>query len=243
MLLWQRINESIRNHPSGFCKGDLSFPKVFIASLPEMGLSMELANRVDAVKPVVIGGVRQLCESGATLVAIACNTTQFFADEVEKECARFGAQFIRTADVTAEHLREQQISSFDFIAIGAVADFGGWSAYGQALAGFDVHKPSLATLEKINEVAYDVKRETISAKTINKFRNLIQRTETNAVVLALTELSLVYNDQKQGKRSSKTIVDTVELVARRLSDTYVQEYLLALRPCGIEDNVDESDID
>jgi aspartate racemase len=243
MLLWQRINALIREHPSKLFEGDLSFPKVFIVSLPEMGLSMELAIRVDAVRPVVLGGVRQLCESGATLVAIACNTTQFFADEAEKECARFGARFIRTADVTAQYLKEQQITIFDFLGINAVADFGGWSGYGQTFAGFDVHKPSVATLEKIKEVAYDVKKEIISAKTINKFRNLIQRTETNAVVLALTELSLVYNDQKLGKRSSKTIVDTVELVARRLSDIYIQEYLLALRPCDVEDDADDNESD
>ena len=122
MLLWQILNESIRE--SGICRGDLSFPRVFIASLPEMGLSMELACRADAVRPVVLGGVRQLCEAGATLVAIACNTTQVFADEVEEECARYRAKFIRTADLTAKYLNDKNIKCFDFLGIGAVLDFG-----------------------------------------------------------------------------------------------------------------------
>jgi aspartate/glutamate racemase/prolyl-tRNA editing enzyme YbaK/EbsC (Cys-tRNA(Pro) deacylase) len=241
MLLWQLLNEFIRD--SGICRGDLSFPKVFTASLPEMGLSMELASREDAVRPVVLGGVRRLCESGATLVAIACNTTQIFADEVEAECVRYGARFIRTADLTAKYLNDKNIKSFDFLGIGAVADFGGLSGFGRALAGFDVHKPSNETLKKVDAAAYSVKRLAVGGDPIKRFRDLIQQTETDVVVLALTELSLIYQDQLRTKRSSKTIVDTLELVAQHLADLYVQEYKLALRPCAAEDEESGTDSD
>ncbi len=238
MLLWERINARIRTHPSKIFRGDFSFPAVSVESLPGMGLSMELAKREAAVRPVVLDGVRKLCEGGANVVGIACNTTQYFADDAERTCEDYGAQFVRTADETARYLGQEGIDTFDFLGIGAVADFKTWSGFGRALSGFNVKTPSEASLSKISELAYAVKKEVVTARTINRLRDLVhQATQTNVVVLALTELSIVFDNQQGKHKSGKRFVDTLDILATRMAEIYIEEYISTLQTSGDEQDV------
>jgi len=231
ILLWEWINSRIRDHPKVF-RGDFSFPTVFIESAPGMGLSMELAMRESAVRPIVLDGVNRLCLSGATVIGIACNTTQYFAREISDLCHKHGAQFVSTADETALYLRREQIESFDFLGIGAVSDFGNWSGYGPALRDFNATIPSEASRSKIDELAYYVKKEGVTGKTVTLLRDLIQAAKSDVVVLALTELSIVYASQKKTRKSQKRVIDTLEILANRMANICVQEYLAVLE--GIE---------
>lgn len=221
ILLWESINTRIRASRDMF-RGDISFPSVIVTSRPEMGLSMELADREAPVRVVVLDGVRELCERGATVIAIACNTSQYFAGEVTALCAQYGARFISIADETASYLTRQGIQTFDFLGIGAVSDLTKWSGFGGALSGFDVRIPSARDLAKL---AYDIKKEVVTGKTINLLRDVInQTTETDVVVLALTELSIVFASQKRSQRSAKRFVDTLDILAERMAQIFIQEY-------------------
>jgi aspartate/glutamate racemase len=231
ILLWESINTRIRTFRRMF-RGDISFPSVIVISRPEMGLSMELADREAAVRAVVLDGVRELCERGVTVVAIACNTSQYFSEEVAALCSEYGARFISIADETASYLSRQGIESFDFLGIGPVSDLRKWSGFGRALSGFDVRIPSARNLAKL---AYDIKKEVVTGKTINLLRDVInQATETDVVVLALTELSIVLASQKRSQRSAKRFVDTLEILAERMAQIFIQEYtdVLAVNSCG-----------
>ncbi len=258
MLLWQWINARIRNHPSRkilrntpqgpreytskIFRGDISFPAVFIESLPGMGLSMELAQRESEVRHIVLNGVRRLCEQGATIVGIACNTTQYFADDVAYICEEYGAQFVRTADETARYLRREKIEAFDFLGIGAASDFRKWSGYGKALAEFKITTPSKEILARIDELAFLVKEEVVANRTINNFRTLINReTKTQVILLALTELSILFADQKKGQRSTKRFVDTLEILAERMADIYIQEYVNVDQPLYSEEEDNDAE--
>ena len=66
ILLWEKINQRIRESSDARFRGDISFPRVLIESVPEMGLSME------TVGP---GGSSQRCGCpiGRTLVFWRCN--------------------------------------------------------------------------------------------------------------------------------------------------------------------------
>ncbi|HEY6350041.1 MAG TPA: aspartate/glutamate racemase family protein [Candidatus Angelobacter sp.] len=229
ILLWQLINAHIRNHSSKIFRGDYSFPSVFVESLPGMGLTMELRERERDVRPIVLEGVRRLCDRGATVVGVACNTTQYFADEIAEVCEKNGAQFVRMAEETASYLRRQGIKTFDFIGIGAVLDFAGWSGFGKALSDFDIKTPSEESRLRIGQLAYKVKNEVVTGRTITKLRDLINETQTEVVVVALTELSILLADQKAKKRSQKHFVDTLEILAEKMADIYIQGYVVQLQ--------------
>jgi aspartate racemase len=259
ILLWQKINSRIRNHPSRkisrmtphgqpreytskLFRGDISFPAVLVESLPGMGLSMELALRESEVRGIVLKGARSLCERGSTVVGIACNTSQYFADDVAQLCEGFGVRFVKTADETARYLRKEGIEAFDFLGIGAVADFARWSGYGKALAGFDIRIPSAEILPEIDKLAHLIKQQVVSSTTRNKGRDLIDRgTYTQVVVLALTELSVLFSQEKAGQKSGKRFVDTLEVLAETMAEIYIQEYVEVDRPLFSEEDANEAD--
>ncbi len=225
MLLWKRVNERIRKDDRVRTRGDADFPRLVIESVPGMGASMELSQREADVRPVVLDAVRRLCNSGATVVALACNTTQYFASEIQAVCDGYGARFLSLAEETGAHLRRAGVVEVDFLAIEPVTD-DRWSDFRRALDGVEVHVPDRAHLRAIADLAFLVKQEVVSPGTVNRLRDLIQQaTRTRTVVLALTELSIVLSAQKERSRSGKQFVDTLDVLAASMAEIHIQERL------------------
>jgi len=225
MLLWRKLNERIRADGRVRTRGDGDFPRVVIDSVPGMGASMELPQREEDVRLVVLEAVRRLCQTGATAVALACNTTQYFAGPIQEVCDEYGARFLSLADETGAHLRRAGVLEVDFLAIEPVTNEQ-WSDFYRALDGIVVHVPNGAQLRAIAELAFLVKQEVTSPGTVNRLRDLIQRaTRTPTVVLALTELSIVFSAQKTRSRTGRQFVDTLDVLAASLAEVHVQERL------------------
>ena len=226
MLLWKRINDTIRRDVRVRSRGDIDFPRVIIDSIPAMGTSMELQLREGDVGPVVLDAVRGLCEAGATIIGLACNTTQYFAQELHQLCSSYGAQFASIAKATRMHLEATGITSFDLLGIGPVAGLDGWSAFTQALSAFEVHIPGPEHLDAIADLAFRAKREVVSAATVNRLRDLLKRaTKTDTVLVALTELSVLLDRQSGRSRYGKKIVDTLDILAMSMAEPYLEERL------------------
>ncbi|MGH3684308.1 MAG: aspartate/glutamate racemase family protein [Pseudonocardiaceae bacterium] len=222
MMLWQGINNYIRTSSVINFRGDISFPRVIVESVPEMGLSMELAQRETQVKPVVLDAVRKLCDSGANVVAIACNTTQYYSSEVETICRGYGARFVSIVDETARYLKNADIRTFDFLAIGAVSDFATWSDFRRIVTQFDVYVPSERNITAITNLAFSVKKEVVSSTTINQLRDLVNNaTKTDTVVFALTELSILFASQRSKQKSQKRFIDTLDILAQAIAKIYL----------------------
>jgi len=224
ILLWERINARIRSEKRVHFRGDIGFPRLVIESVPDMGASMELAQREGDVRPVVLDAVERLCETGATVIGLACNTTQYYAEDASRICARYGARFVSLAEETASHLSRSGVTSFDLLGIDPVTDLGKWSDFGRPLRGFDVRVPPSWQVKEITELAFRVKKEVLTPATINRLRDLIHHaTETDTVVVALTELSVLLARQKGRPRSGKRFIDTLDLLADAMAELYLEE--------------------
>jgi len=204
ILLWEKINQRIRNNlGNNNFLGDISFPEVIIESNPEMGLSMELDLRFEDVKEVVKKGITNLCERGATIVCIACNTTQYFCEMSKEICSNFehGPIYVSIPEATYQYLDKNNIKEFDFLGIDYVSDFEKWSAFKNLNEDFKLYLPTEKNIKKINEIAFEVKKNVVSGRGLNQLRDLINRsTETNTIILALTELSILFKSQKKIKK-------------------------------------------
>ena len=223
IMLWESMNAFIRSKLKNQFRGDISFPCVIVESMPDMGLSMELAIRKNETRQTVLQGIEKLCQSGATVVAIACNTTYYFAEEATAICQRYGALLISMVDTVMDYIENKQLKQFDFLGIKYVTDFDKWSHFKVLKKSYKVNLPSADDLKKINDLAFEVKRKKISGKGINKLRDLINSaTENQYVIIALTELSILLANQKRQKKSNKVYVDTLSLLAERLADEYVE---------------------
>ncbi|MFI5496367.1 aspartate/glutamate racemase family protein [Actinoplanes sp. NPDC051859] len=226
MLLWEKLNHRIRASPRITFRGDISFPRVLVESVPELGLSMELSERTDEVREAVTGAVHRLCANGATVVAVACNTTHYFAAEIRRICAEYRVTFVSMVDETTRFLRAEGIHRFDLLAIPAVAGSARWSEFRTLAAEFEAHVPARRHLDALTSLAFSVKREVVTSATLNKLRDLIgQAATTDTVVLALTELSILFAAQRQRQKSARRFVDTLDLLADRLAALYEDDRL------------------
>jgi aspartate racemase len=229
MLLWRAINRVVRAELGDARRdlsGDFAMPRVLVHSLPELGLTMELDRRHEAVWPALRAATAELCRDGATVVAVACNTTPYFAPELQRICDEYGARFVSMPEVAGEWLRRQGIKEIALLGVQTVADLGPWSPYREPLSGVQVEIPGKETMRRIHELAYRVKSEGPSHRSLTRLRQLLSsevRTET--VLLALTELSLLMEIQKRPSKSGRLIVDTIQLYAEALAQNYLQRPL------------------
>ena len=230
ILLWEKINESIRNNFGDDFLGDISFPEVIIESIPGMGLSMELEKRFKEVEEVVEKGITNLCERGATIVCIACNTTQYFSEMSKEICSKHKAIYVSIPETTYQYLEKNNITEFDFLGINYVSDFENWSAFKNLKKEFKLNLPEEKYINKINEIAFEVKKNVVSGKGVSDLRRLINKsTETNTIILALTELSILFNSQKEKSKSKKVYYDTLTILGEAIGDMYTRDYLSVIK--------------
>jgi aspartate racemase len=204
--------------------GDISMPEVEIASLPGMGLSMELDLRREAVWQTIERTVRRSLDAGTVTFAIACNTTQFFVRQVWEICQEFapGIDCVSLAECSRDHVRSQDLTRVGLIGIRYVVDSRGWSAYREAFEGIDVVTPREEVLEEIARLAYEVKTAGVVPSAINRLRDLIRNSvDCDHIVLALTELSLLEGHLQRKTKEGKTLIDPLKVVGESLARRFI----------------------
>ena len=222
-LLWGRLDERIRSHPELRFRGDISLPRVIVESIPAMGLSMELEQRLPMVRAAVLEGVRSLCERGVSVLGLACNTTQCFVEEIRAVCEPYGARFISIAEATASELQAQGVTRVVLLGIDPVCDLEEWSDFKRIAGEIQLDLPSPDLIAQINELAFLVKQKGVVSQTVNLMRDIVRRAvpqEDTVVLVALTELSLLVAAQR---RSARRIVDTLEILANGMADVHLEE--------------------
>lgn len=232
IILWQKINSFIRHALDRDFLGDISFPEVIIESLPSMGLSMELSSRHQQVSEVIFKGITNLCNRNASIVCIACNTSQYLTESVRRICSDAGATYLDIPSETVKYLNRKHITEFDFLGINYVTDFENWSGFKDLSKRFSVNVPEIKDIEKINALAFEIKEKGPQKGTgYQKLAELIdESTRTNTVILALTELSIVFNlHRKKLLKRSTTYIDTLDILAKGISELCTNDYLSIIK--------------
>ena len=224
MLLWEKINSCIKTELEGRLKhsfrGDLSYPEIVIHSIPDMGISMELDKRLKKTLDIVEKSVLDLCNSGVTLMCIACNTTQYFKDSIERICNLYGVKYISIPEVIVQFLEKKQIKEFDLLGISHAVDLDGLSAYKELGKKFNVSVPIGDVSGKIDSIAYEIKKKEI-VQARNHLNNLIKNyTQHKTIIVVLTEISTLLSKEKIYIKD-KEIIDSLQLLADSISLEYV----------------------
>lgn len=222
MLLWDYVNDCVRDLLGQDCYGDFSMPRVKVDSFPEMGLSMELESRETHVWPALRSSVISLARQGVRFLTIADNTTHYFTPQIRSLCSEYDIEFISLPESLATWLHAQQIKQIALVGISYVADLGPWSAYREPLADFQVMALGDSAKRQIDRLAYRVKSEGVSEAGLNHLRDIL-RSEANCdtVILGLTELSLLLQKQKSKGRSGKLLIDPLKIYAEAIARRYL----------------------
>ena len=223
IIFWNKMNEHIRLLLGDRASGDVSMPRVFTHSVPEMGLSMELDRRRNEVWSAIRETVEQLMQAGARFIVVPDNTTPYFTNDIRALCNPRGVEFLSQPEATGLWLKENGFKNIALVGIRYVADLDGpWSAYKQPLDEIEVETVPDHVFDQIQEIAYRVKNEGMSSNYgLNRLRDILrQHVKADAVVLALTELSILL-DRAKGAGKGKTLIDPLAIYAEAVAKRYL----------------------
>lgn len=205
--------------------GDVSMPPTLIQSMPEIGISMEIATRREALRRIMIKGVRRLCNQGADIIAHPAHTSSAFVEEMAKAAKLHKVEFISIADTLASYLTKSGIKEFALLGTRYVTDLnreGG--IYAKALQGMTVHTTPDFIYEKIDELAFEVQQHGPTPKALNCLTDILRRgipQTCSNVVLAMTEFTPVANMLKASGRQGKTLIDPMKIYAETIAHKYL----------------------
>ena len=231
--LWESLNMHVRRLLGVNSLGDVSMPKVVMCSSPNIGISMEMDLREEALLKALVSGVDELCAAGAKILAHPAHTTHYFMPHLAAKAAEHGAHFLSMVDLTASKLRRLGICEVGLLGTRYVTDFRcKWSSYREAFADIKVHVASEAGWEKIHALGYEVQQRGATSVCFNWMRDLL-RQEVPAtceyVVLAMTEFSPIARHLKTRGRHGKTLIDPVDIYGEALAKAYL----------GVKDDIDD----
>jgi aspartate racemase len=212
-LLWKKINRQYLKSLGGAFRGDLSYPKVIIHSQPAMGWSMELAERDHLLRGVFRNEIVQLATGGASVIGVACNTTQYYVENIRRDFQASGTAIVSLAQSIREWIGSRRDENFFLAGIGYVTRDDGWSAFEDVISLPNVFLPDNAQARIINELAYDVKQGKPEALLYQKFRRVVSSVKQSNVLLLLTELSLIFDRFPRVKVRGHVIYDALDIYA------------------------------
>ncbi|SLN34198.1 Aspartate racemase [Roseovarius albus] len=205
--LWIKVIEETKDLLGERYAGDLDGPRVRIISSPILGLSMELETNDVAVWPELERVFSDI--AGQTdFVAIACNTLNYYERQIKAE-PRI-AELVSVGDVVERYLTEHGHDSVALLGSAPVTKMDNWSAYQRLARKFNVEVPD--DTAELHQIIYDVKRfGGNDASVVKRFGEMIDKLESETVLLACTELPLI-----NYKNAQKDLIDVTRLLARRL---------------------------
>jgi aspartate racemase len=188
---------------------------VTVISLPAMGLSMELDKRDTATWETIRGAINGMTQSGVEILSLACHTTHYYTNRIREIFEHSDRKFISMSETTISYIKQFKLTDIALLGIEYVANLQEYSAYAE-LKDLEVETVSNEVLAEFHKLGYEVKKMQNIPRAFQKFINLV-KTEIKAknVVIALTELSILYESQR--KRSQvKNIIDPLDIYAKEI---------------------------
>ncbi len=181
------------------CYRDADFPQIFLISFPfsEM-LSPDMD--VDKLRKELSGCLEQLRRSGASALAIACNTLHAFLDEKDdlSDLVHLPRTLAKELSVTDEPLVFCTSTSVQF---GLHKQF------------FPCVYPDTQTQQQIDELIDQILKSADKEFVVEQLEQLLRTQSAKTIILGCTELSLFSADLHV---PNKIIIDPLEVMACRV---------------------------
>jgi len=240
IALWNHLTQSIRDQLKDQFSGDLGFPNVIVNSVPEMGLSMELAAREEIVWAFIQQAAQKLCNSGVTHIALACHTTHYFTERIRSVCDKYNVTFVSMAETVIDYIQRNNVKDMTIIGIPYVSDLGKWSAY-KKLASLNIQPMNECVRPTLLEIGYLIKKSGSDPKGLNVLNHILKAgVPTDNVLIALTEISVLLSGfpKKQRRIGRWNIIDPLELYGQELAKIYINYiHELSDLSIGYEDTI------
>jgi len=143
--------------------------------------------------PYLISGCKTLEKAGCDVIAIACNTSHYFYDDIQKACS---VKIINMVDTVAERLSGQKVKTVYIMATSGTIKSGIYERNINA-RNITVLPVSDHDISTVMKVIYDLKAGISPDLTeIIKLANKVYLQGCTKIILACTELSLIKEDME-----------------------------------------------
>jgi aspartate/glutamate racemase len=233
--LKEAMHEVVFDRLGRLASADITRPETITADLPILGETMEIWDYFDHIDPVLLDRYKRLCEYGARVVAVACNTTLIprFSKRLRaiSDSRDVPVTLVSMPEVVGRELRRRGTKgALHLLGAEPVVNFArGWSAYEPILAdieGITVEPPSAVSIGYMNEISSLVKNNQFKP-ALDKFRSMLNWfKEGSTVVCASTEMSILLpllKDKDRLRLADKgvEVIDSLALTAEELADYFV----------------------
>ena len=143
-------------------------------------------------------GIKALFEAGAEVIVICSNTMHFYADKLRKELR---GRLLDIRDAVAGSLRENQIQECFLLGTEYTMNHSFYSSYLERNFQIQTNLPCLEERKKINQVIFkELINNFVSENAVKFFSELIENRSANHIVLACTELNLIFDQISTQKK-------------------------------------------
>jgi aspartate/glutamate racemase len=222
--LCQHLNKYTRQLLGSSSLGDVSMPKVIMLSSPQIGISMEMDTREDALRKALLDTLGQLCDSGAKIIAHPAHTTHYFASDLADRAKEKGSVFLSMVDVLVKKLHSLGVQEIALVGTSYMTDFSQErSVYRNVFGNIKVHTPSPNGWKKIHEIGYTLQQKGPTSRSRNLMRDVLKEVPDTCehVVLVMTELWPVAQQLNKEGRHHKVLIDPLEYYGEALARAYL----------------------
>jgi aspartate racemase len=191
-------------------------PRLTIANAhAPRALALVQAGQIESLATYLAGFVQELAASGASFVAIPAITPHICLAELQRQIS---LPIVDILQVTAERLRERRLSRIALFGTKFTIDrdlFG-------ALVTFDIVHPREKEVDEIHRIYLELAtRGQTSAGNEARLRELAhtlcRRDRVEAIVLAGTDLNLVFNQANAGFPAVDCAAAHIDAIVARMS--------------------------
>lgn len=192
-------------------------PRIFIdndCKMPSRDRAVLLNENLSKLKTILKNDVRQmfnLLKKSGGYIVIPCGTVFYWIDEL-----RFSvpdANIIDLVDICGEHLARHYVANTTVIGTEGTYKIKLYDANFEK-HNIHIHHP-VEQFKEYRDLIEDVKQCKVNDKSIESFIRLINSSPTDTVVLACTDLPVIYDKCPSGAIKKK-IVDPLEIAIQML---------------------------
>lgn len=199
------------------CSARELLPRITIAHADApTALALVGEGRIDGLADYLAGFVDELAKGGATLAAIPAITPHICRAELK---ARSSLPLVDMLDVTAELVRERKLSRVALFGTKFTID----SQLFGVLDGVDVIQPSDAEIGEIHRIYMELAlngrcSESDEKKLREIAATLGQRDGVEAIILAGTDLNLIFDESRAGFPAVDCAAAHIETIVDRMAE-------------------------
>ena len=208
--LWEKILKINKQRTGVEFRGDIDHPEIYVFSLPELGLSMQIEQNESDVWETLKSAIYALDEL-VDFFIIACNTLHYYNYKIEKLDLK--STYISINEVLENYLDRNGIDYFALVGINTIHPSNKYFPYRNLLLKYDVENFNQDTLNDLHQLSLGIKRNGVLEMYRREMKKILDEIKSSTCFLTCTEFPLL-----NVKMPRKKIIDVNLLLATTVVD-------------------------